>query len=64
MKSNMTENKEMQKRIQFHLLDLLEERMLISSAELHAAKALVGEGAFQLGVSLRKGAERGKSRNL
>ncbi|GFI01832.1 MAG: hypothetical protein HFI44_11985 [Lachnospiraceae bacterium] len=58
------ERNEMQRRIQLHLLDLLAERVLISPAELHAAKSLVDERALEPGVPLRKGAERGKSGNL
>ncbi|MDE5910316.1 MAG: hypothetical protein K2H52_16515 [Lachnospiraceae bacterium] len=60
----MMEKKEMQSRIQLHLLELLEERGLISASEMNAAKVLLEKEAWHGSVLLRKGAGSGKSGDL
>lgn len=60
----MVEKKEMQRRIQLHLLELLEERGLISSSEMNEAKVLLDEADWQGSAVLRKGGKDGKSGNL
>ena len=64
MKTNMMARNEMQSRIQLQLLELLEERGLISSSEMNAAKVLLDKAAWHGSVLLRKGAESGKSGDL